>query len=66
LFKLSVYFTSLNFDSSITDYNTVGERNNVIEFPVKGQETLGSQKYFKITVNNQDSANHTYKVTVCA
>tara|TARA_R110002074_G_scaffold3506_1_gene18492 strand:- start:720 stop:1211 length:492 start_codon:yes stop_codon:yes gene_type:complete len=54
----SIYFTSS------TDYNTVGERNNVIEFvPV---ETLGSQKYFKITINNQDSSAHTYKVTVCA
>ena len=54
----NTYFTSS------TDYNTVGERNNVIEFtPV---ETLGSQKYYKITINNQDSSAHTYKVTVCA
>ena len=54
----SIYFTSS------TDYNTVGERNNVIEF--NPTETLGSQKYYKITINNQDSSNHTYKVTVCA
>jgi len=54
----SIYFTSS------TDYNTIGERNNVIEFTPT--ETLGSQKYFKIVINNQDSSNHTYKVTVCA
>ena len=54
----SIYFTSS------TDYNTVGERNNVIEFTPT--ETIGSQKYFKITINNQDASNHTYKVTVCA
>ena len=54
----SLYFTSS------TDYNTVGERSNVIEFTAV--DSIGSQKYFKITVNNQDSSNHTYKVTVCA
>jgi hypothetical protein len=54
----NTYFTTT------TDYNTVGERNNVIEFtPV---ETLGSQKYYKITIENQDSSAHTYKVTVSA
>ena len=56
----NTYFTSS------TDYNTVGERNNVIEFMPTQTQALGSQKYYKITINNQDASNHTYKVTVCA
>ena len=47
-----------------TDFNSVGDTNNVIEFT--GLSTTGTNKYYKIVINNQDSSNHTYKVTVCA
>ena len=54
----SIYFTPT------TDFNTVGDRNNVIEI-ISGT-TTGTNKYYKVIINNQDSSNHTYKVTVCA
>ena len=47
-----------------TDFNSVGDSNNVIEFTALS--TTGTNKYYKIVINNQDSSNHTYKVTVCA
>jgi len=62
--NLSRSVNNSHYHTPTTDHNTVGDRNNVIE--ILSSSTLSTNKYYKVIINNQDSSNHTYKVTVCA